>query len=247
MDALYCFCFASDRLPGDLDFSRCGWEDPVQVHAVAGFQVVMSQVPLERFSGPAAEARLADPAWVVPRAAAHDRVIMQAMRHATLYPLSLGTLFSSTRSLALELAQQRRILLDFFARMAGCTEWAVKVLMDRERIREHLTPQGDPHEGTNGRAYLLRQRRKAEAERALGPWLSERLAALDAEIEPLTEILLIRPARDPAVANRACLVTSSGLAAFQAAVARLQDDATPQGLELHCSGPWPLYSFRDLT
>ncbi len=247
LEALYCFCFASTTLPLDLDFAHCGWDDPVQVRRVGGFHVVLSRVALACFSGPAAEERLADPAWLIPRARAHDQVIAHAMGFTTPYPLSFGTLYSSTQALGLTLAECRGLLREFFERMAGHTEWAVKVQLDRERALAALVQdQAAPAVGggAGGRAYLLRQRRKAAAEQSLGPWLAEQLVRLDAELEPLVQTISIQPARAPAVASRACLVGAGRVESFHAAIAVIGAEMSSVGLALSCSGPWPLYSFR---
>lgn len=246
MNAIYCFCFAPACLPSHLAFDACGWEDPVEIRRVAGLRVILSRVPLERFAGPEAEQRLADLDWLVPRAQAHDRVIARAMDSVSVLPLSFGTLFSSLEALALEVADRRRTLLDFFDRMAGREEWAVKVLLDREqaiaaRMQALFPDSVDAPVG--GRGYLLRQRRRGEAEQAIGPWLKGAVAHLDEQLRASCESLVIRPPRDPAVASRACLVRSADVSGLSEAVDRIRIEYAGQGLDLHCSGPWPLYSF----
>lgn len=246
MDAFYCFCFAPACLPSDPRFDDCGWEDPIEVRRLAGLDVVLSRVPLGRFTGVEAEQRLADLAWLVPRAQAHDRVITRTMEWATVYPLTFGTLFSSLPALALEVAARRRALLDFFERMAGREEWAVKVSMDRERAitarTQALYPAGE-EVLPGGRGYLLKQRRRGEAEQAIGPWLKGQVAGLDGVLRPICETLLIRPPRDEVVASRACLVARDRARCLSEAIERIRDDFAEQGLDLHGSGPWPLYSF----
>jgi hypothetical protein len=249
MRALYAFCFAPPELDvadPSLNFDGCGWEDPIVAVPVAGLRAVVSACPMERFTGPAAETRLADLEWVLPRAAAHDRVIARVMTAATVFPLPFGTLFSATAALAVEAAGRRRTLLDFFARMAGREEWAVKALLDREQATEArlgaLYPQAED-ESAGGRGYLLRQRRRLEAERAITPWLSRVIVDLDTELRRTCEAVVIRPARDPAVANRACLLPAERAPALREAIGRLASPLTDSGLDLHCTGPWPLYSF----
>lgn len=246
MAAIYCFCFAPASLPSDLEFPACGWEDPVSISPAAGLRVVLSEVPRERFEGAEAEQRLADLSWLMPRLEAHDRVISLAMACATVFPLPFGTLFSSPQALAYEVARRRRTLLDFFEGMAGREEWAVKALLDRDRataarMRE-LFP-GRAEQPAGGRGYLLHQRQKVQAEQAIGPWLTQVIADLDLVLERHCEAVLTRPARDPAIANRACLVGTPGALGLRAEIDRMGAGLADQGLDLHCSGPWPLYSF----
>jgi len=246
MGAIYCFCFAPAALPTDLDFAACGWEDPIVVRPIAGLNAVLCEVPRDRYTGDAAERRLADLQWLMPRLEAHDRVITQIMAHATVFPLRFATLFSSDQALAIEVAHRRRTLLDFFVRMAGHEEWAIKILLDQDRalagrMRALFPEAADAPSG--GRGYLLRQRQKVQAEQAIGPWLNQRIADLDPCLIKHCVSVLKRPARDPAVANRACLVDAANAPALHAEIARISIDYAQYGLELHCSGPWPLYSF----
>ena len=249
MRALYAFCFAPpdlDAASGNLSLDDCGWEEPVTVIAVAGLRAVVSECPMDRFTGPAAEERLTDLDWVLPRAAAHDRIIARVMSAVTVFPLPFGTLFSATAALAVEAAGRRRTLLDFFSRMVGREEWAVKALLERERAiaarLDALASQGREHDG-GGRNYLLRQQRRLAAERAITPWLGRVIADLDAELHRCCEAVVVRPARDPAVANRACLLPPGGGPALHEAIGRFAAPLADSGLDLHCTGPWPLYSF----
>ncbi|WP_295455068.1 GvpL/GvpF family gas vesicle protein [uncultured Thiodictyon sp.] len=250
MRALYAFCFAPASLAVELSLElgldTCGWEDPVYISPTAGLKAILSSCPAERFADNEAEQRLGDLDWLLPRVEAHDRVIARAMTATTVFPLPFGTLFSSAAALAMEAARRRHTLLDFFKRMAGREEWAVKALLDRDRAitarQAELFP--DSMAATSGgRGYLLAQRQKVQAERALGPWLAAAVADLDTALRQHSEAVVTRSARDPAVANRACLVGPGGSQALRAALTQIGAPLLAQGLELHCSGPWPLYSF----
>ncbi|HYN79696.1 MAG TPA: GvpL/GvpF family gas vesicle protein [Lamprocystis sp. (in: g-proteobacteria)] len=246
MSALYCFCFAPPGLTTDLGFDACGWEDPVYISAVAGLSAVVSEVPPGRFAGAEAEGRLADLHWLMPRVEAHDRVINAIRASATVFPLTFGTLFSTPQALAGEVARRRRTLLNFFERMNGREEWAVKVLLDHDQALAGRARELFPEEtvaSVGGRGYLLRQRRKVQAEQAIGPWVDQVVADLDQRLVKSCEAVLSRPARDPAVANRACLIATGGAAALCAEIDRMGAAYAQQGIDLHCSGPWPLYSF----
>jgi len=250
MRAIYAFCFAPASLEVEqalaLGLDDCGWEEPVYISTAAGLKAVLSDCPADRFAGAQAEGRLADLKWLLPRVEAHDRVITRTMAATTVFPLPFGTLFSSAGALALEAARRRHTLLGFFDRMPGHEEWAVKALLDRERataarLRELFPAATDSTVG--GRGYLLRQRQKVQAEQAIGPWLHGLIADLDLELRRYSKAVVTRPARDPAVANRACLVAPGGAQALREAIDRIQAPHLEYGLELHCSGPWPLYSF----
>lgn len=247
MGAIYAFCFApADRIDG-LNLNACGWDDPVGLEVTGPIAAVASEVPRERFEGPQAERNLADLHWLLPRLQAHDRVIACAMVGAAVFPLRFATLFSSRQALAIEVARRRRKLLDFFAAMDGREEWAVKALLARDRAIESrrlaLFPQAEPETGASGRGYLLRQRQKSEAEKALREWVDGLVADLDQRLRGLALQVVARPASDPAVGNWACLAGPGGALRLRAEVDRFSALYADQGVELHCSGPWPLYSF----
>jgi hypothetical protein len=247
MGALYAFCFAPAAKIDGLDLNVCGWEDRVGVAVTGGIAAVVAEVPLERFEGPEAERNLADLTWLLPRVEAHDRVIAAAMAGATVFPLRFGTLFSSHQALAVEVARRRRTLLEFFTAMDGREEWAVKALLARDRAvaarRLELFPDTGDDSGPAGRGYLLRQRQTIQAEQALGPWLQLAVTGLGLALQGLSESVVARTASDPVVGNWACLVGPGGAGRLHAEIDRLSADHAEQGLTLHCSGPWPLYSF----
>lgn len=247
MGALYAFCFAPAARLAGIDLNGCGWEDPVGTEVTGGIAAVAAEVPRERFEGPEAELRLADLGWLLPRVEAHDRVIAAAMAGATVFPLRFGTLFSSRQALAMEVARRRRTLLEFFAAMDGRGEWAVKALLVHDRALESrriaLFPESAEDPGTSGRNYLQRQRQKVQAEQALGPWLAGVVAGLDLRLRGLSESVVARTATDPVVGNWACLLGPGGVERLRTEIDRLGTEQLAHGIELHCSGPWPLYSF----
>lgn len=251
MDAWYVFCFAPAQQIAGLDLNVCGWEDPVSIEITGHIAAVISKVPRERFEGPEAERCLADLHWLLPRVEAHDRVITCAMACAPVFPLRFGTLFSSRQALAIEIARRRRNFLSFFSTMVGREEWAVKALLVKDQAIEArrlaLFPDTAVESGPVGRNYLLRQRQKAQAEQSLGPWLAQLVAELDRELRAQCESVVVRPAQDPAFGNWACLVETAGVERLHREIDRLSAIYTDLGIEMHCSGPWPLYSFCDVA
>src|ERR1700691_4246745 len=98
MDAgLYIFCLSNMQCR---DFPESSFEsDRIFLHRHGDFCAIAKRIALEEFCGPDAEQRLADPAWVTPRAIAHGRVIAEVFRGSQVLPAPFGTLFSSVRVL----------------------------------------------------------------------------------------------------------------------------------------------------
>ncbi len=91
---IYLFGFARPGVVGSLDVAGVEEGQPVGVVEMQDLAVVISKVPLEAF-----EAALAtgepDPAWIVPRAMQHERVIEAIMARSPVLPVRFGALFSS--------------------------------------------------------------------------------------------------------------------------------------------------------
>ena len=79
--AIYLFCFARGSLLPELQMA--GLDDaPVFKEDLSNVTAVLCEVQLDDFSGPSAETRLQDLAWVGPRAVRHGEVIEYATQYA---------------------------------------------------------------------------------------------------------------------------------------------------------------------
>ena len=124
------------RCPG---FSESSSElDRLFLHRHGDLCAIAKRVSLEEFCGPDADRRLADPAWVTPRAIDHGRVIAEVFRGSPVLPVPFGTLFSSPRVLGDFLEQNADLIKGFFEYAAGCEEWGIKAMLDRERLKRSL-------------------------------------------------------------------------------------------------------------
>src|SRR3972149_2290049 len=99
-EVYYLFCLiAADRLP-PLEGRGIDGEQPLFIERGPYVAAVLCGVPLEMFSGPDAEERLKDLAWIGPRACRHEEVILAARRHVPVLPVRFGTVFSTLELLA---------------------------------------------------------------------------------------------------------------------------------------------------
>jgi hypothetical protein len=249
MGAIYAFCFVPiDRLDG-LKLDDCGWDSPVRIESAGGVAAVAAEVPPGLWDAPRPGRPGADLGRLLPQVQAHRRVVSRTMSRAPAFPLPFGTLYPSRPALLLDTARRRRVLRGFFAAMEGREEWAVKLVLDRglaieARVRA-LFPDPRQTQGSDSRASPLGRRQRVQAERGLGDWLCGEIEGLRLKLGGLCESLVARPAAGPAVAHWACLVGPGGGAALAEAVALLAGPLADRGVALHCSGPSPLYSFRD--
>ena len=113
-DALYLYGVVRDAEPMRLDMPAMDATRPLLALRHAGLTAIVSAVPLAEFRGPRGEQNLADLGWLGPRALAHEAVIEHLMTQCSVFPLPLGTLFSSTQALWAALDAQRRRTLAHF-------------------------------------------------------------------------------------------------------------------------------------
>jgi Gas vesicle synthesis protein GvpL/GvpF len=151
---------------------------------------------------------------------AHEQVVERIMAERTVLPMRFGTKVADHAALREMLATRQDEFRAALDRVRGCVEVGVRVVQPAEPIA-----------ATTGREYLearLRTVRRA-----------------DAVHEPLTKLAVEatrRHARGPDELLRAAyLVDRAAVSRFHGAVERLQR-ANPE-LAIHCTGPWPPYSF----
>ena len=218
---------------------------------------VASRVPLEEFDPSVLPERLGDAAWLEQKIRAHEQVLEDVLRSASVVPCRFCTVYQTEDELRRFLSERGSDLSAALAHVEGRVELGVKAFVDRERfmtggairndaIRE-LSERVAQSEG--GRAYL-------EA-RQLDQLITDELMQFKDEIaEPLHERLagasddavrlnLQRPEvsgrDDEMLLNGAYLVSDQPR--FGTALRELGAEHRDSGVELELTGPWPPYNF----
>jgi hypothetical protein len=252
--ACYLYCLISGD--GGVEAAAASGVDerrPVLVLDYGGIGAIYSEVELDEFVGPAAEARLQDLAWLGPRVCRHEAVIEQAMSRAAVLPARFATLFTSLKSLESYVVERREAIAGFFAQLGDRQEWAVKGLLDRAAALEDalrkLSRPAAAEDRSPGARYFEQKRIKAQAEREFNRRLKEHCrqaaSALNAAAGGFRE-RKVMPAEEggaEAVLNWAFLLAPAEITGFRAALDRLQGGEAFPGLRLVMTGPWPPYSF----
>jgi hypothetical protein len=255
-EGLYLFCFAWDRwLPppargraGEPRLIRWSWRE---------LAAILEVVALKDFSGPEAETRLKELAWLEPRVYRHHQVIAQVMRHSPVLPARFGTLFSSLKVLAGVMKRHYRQIAGFLRKVAAQEEWAVKVLVDRSTAREKLFSQSLAEQGGQlsslppGQRYLKEQRLRNAADQELRRRWKKAGQELHRQLRAGATAFCERPASPlgatakghELVLNWAFLLPREAVAEFTERLQRANRAYGPLGLLSLASGPWPPYSF----
>lgn len=244
---LYCFMPPAAGVP-----QRPGVEEghPPFSHEYGGLAALVSEVPVALFAGKAGETNLQDIAWVGPRACRHEAVIEQAMTGGPVYPLPFGTLFSSLAALEEKMAICREGIETVLKRVAGCEEWGVKGTLDRPEaldalLRARLESGRLALPEAPGRRHLEARRQRRTLEPELPRWLDHLISTLETELHPLARGRVHRRTvgTEGGGFNWAFLVPAAGAEAFGQRLAEATQRYAASGLTLHCTGPWPPYSF----
>jgi hypothetical protein len=179
----------------------------------------------------------------------HERVISHVLAQTTPLPFRFGALLRRAE-LDGYVESNRPSLLAMLARVRGAVEMSVKIILKPgsgdEAAGEREEPaQAEAGIGLGARFLAAKQRELAEnrmsEERAveIATWLAERLAGLVND-----SVVRLRPSRGLAV-SVAHLVERRCVDEYRERLRRGREER-PELLFL-TSGPWPPYSFCDLT
>ena len=228
------------------------WPGGAKPAVKAGGVAAVIVVPVNscEFTGRAGETNLADVSWIGPRAAAHERILREALKHGPVMPCRFGTLLADDAAV-LRLSQERAAeLLVFSERTAGADEYSVRIVFDRPKALQAFMQETS--QGGGGAAYLMRRKREQDASGKLVPWLSQHVqegaAGLMLNAPPWLRGMVPGRARkaegsmEPLLAI-ATLIDRTEIVEFDRALDALASRIEPLGCHIELLGPMPAYSF----
>lgn len=207
--------------------------------------LIVAGVPLPAYAAETIEGRLSNLGWVSDRALPHEAVIEHFAGAGAVVPLPLFTLFADDERAREAIAAQRPRLEEALERVAGCSEWGLKVFLASsadETTNEPARP------ATSGTEFLERKRgaRAAARERTVrARGLAEELAGALAGAAADT---VHKPPPVPETGARllleaAFLVRDADAGAFEELVAARAGALREAGCRVTLTGPWPAYHF----
>ncbi|HEX3509991.1 MAG TPA: GvpL/GvpF family gas vesicle protein [Solirubrobacteraceae bacterium] len=227
----------------------------LEVVTGAGLGALASRVPLDEFGEGSLREQLEDLPWLERNARRHE-LILESVRdqRATVVPMRLFTIYERRASLLEMLAREHEYLVAALERLAGRTEWGVKLYLQPwasepdDAETEDVDSEG---EAGPGESYMLRRRtadRRSEAAgQRLDGWRDqahERLsaAATEARVNPLQPPELSEH-DGTMLMNGVYLVDDDESDTFQEEVAALREEHAQRGIDVVLTGPWPPYNF----
>jgi hypothetical protein len=249
---LFAFAKAADMLSlPPLDRS----DQQLIIHRAGSLAALIGIVPATDYCGADAERRLADIAWLAPRARRHAELIAWAMQLSAVFPAPFGTLYSSRDSLTAFMLSHETTIANFLHRVAGKEEWEFRATarLDNHDVLDQLACSTWPdwQELPKGTRYMRLCRDKGPL-RELGRTKAAALAGdVIGKLQPLTADVRQRDverARGTGetefIARYALLVATENVAALQARAHAASVEAPHQLFTIALSGPWPPFSFR---
>ena len=178
MTALYVYAVARQKADHAADLIEIEGVDPQStVYALtppissshtgqAGLGAIVSAVSSAEFHPDMLKTHLADPEWLQVHVLAHQRVLTALLADYTVLPLQFCTLYNTEeRVLDMITANYDRMeaALD---RLAGATEWGVKIFCDRAALTSWAINSSDElqpiretiHTTSEGASYMLRKK-----------------------------------------------------------------------------------------
>ena len=254
---IYVFCFARPGLELNLSETGVDGHSPVLVCHSPSATAVFSELPLEEFRSPAADARMQDLAWVAPRACRHEQVVEALMSDSPVLPVPFGTLFSSLLSLRQFMDTHASAISRFLDQIADQEEWAVKGFVAKDKARQSFLRQelathaGQLEALSPGKRYIEEQRLQKEVAKTVSGWLQATCRTLAEDLRQQASafekrrILETGEGKDGSapIFSWAFLLPRNTVEGFRKQIDLAGERYAAEGLRFELSGPWPPYSF----
>jgi Gas vesicle synthesis protein GvpL/GvpF len=201
----------------------------VEGFAAGPVQVIVSRVRLAEMTGDLPQ----DPAWLLPRIEAHDRVLTAVAAIQPVVPFRFGVLHSTTDAMARAVDDRADFLAATLHRIGQAQEWTVTIAA----ITSAADP-GAPAAGeSRGRSYLLARATQLGARDRIHHAVSDVRSRCDGWHIPTAPL---PPTRDGST-RVACLLARTQAADIQGWLESLAAGTT--GVRITLAGPLPPYHF----
>lgn len=254
---LYLFCLTPAELSPRIEGTGIDGLHPLFLETFGGVAAVVSEVAAEEFSGPGAQERMENLAWIGPRAFRHEEVIVAVMRTSPVLPVRFGTIFSSREALASPLKEHGDTISRFLTETAGMGEWMFKGYVNRQQVQSStLAVRLEEEKGqlaglTPGKRYFLEQKIKANVNKDVAAWLR---AAEEEVIRPIREASWrycearlvgsdVTGEDQEMFLHGALLIPNGAIEVLGQMTDGWNELYGPRGLSFALSGPWPPYHF----
>ncbi len=230
-------------------------ESALLLHRFGSIIAFVGVVPIADYSGPKAERRSNDVAWLAPRVRRHAELVAWIAQSSSIFPAPFGTLYASLDNLTAFMRAHEATIAAFLRAVADKEEWELRadVSFDDPDVLDRLACDAWPdwRKLPKGSRYMRLCRDRG----ALLDFGRATAAAFVrdfvAELRPLTsDTRVMGLPRAPGsggpepVARFALLVARTGVAAIKGRVREIALKSSGRNVAIAMSGPWPPFSFR---
>jgi hypothetical protein len=254
---IYLFCLTPAVPCPEIAGIGIDGEHLIFVEIIGDVAAVLAEIHLEDFTGPEAQQKMEDLAWIGPRALRHEEVVLSVMEQGPVLPVRFGTVFSSVAAAAEPLKQRQDVLMKFFRETIDKKEWTLKGYVDRPQARARMTAarlaaEKEQLAGLSpGKRYFLEQKIKGAADKETTSWLNgieEEIGRLAKEASAgFSECRLqsrdVTGRDEEMFFHGALLVPDASMADLEGMTDEWNKRHETQWLRLELSGPWPPYHF----
>ena len=218
---------------------------------------ITGRVSLDEFDEARLPELLNDPAWLIPRATAHQDVLERALPAGSVVPLRFGTVYRDEAAVHAFLQRNADALTAVLARLSGRVEMGVKVFADRNALAAALRDvdpavaelEAETASAPEGRAYMLRRRSDQLLSDAVQRFEQECAAESHAALTAVAEDATANPPQPPELARSSgeMILNGAYLVQSAAAIGGVADELGQRyggsGVTFDVTGPWPPYNF----
>ena len=250
--AWYVYGVVNAAIELDTPSSGVDASQPVQLLTEGAAAAAVSEVELEEFGEARLREHLRDMNWVERVARAHETVLDQIRRQATVIPMRMCTVYRTEAGVRDMLRREAAALRQAIDHLEGKAEWGVKAFADVSRRASITAAEGeDAADAVRGAAYMRRRRDERDEREHARQQLEEAAAEIHDRLCSLAGDDRVLPPQRPEVSghdgdmvlNGVYLVSDDDRARFHAEVQVLEAKFASMGVELGLTGPWPAYNF----
>jgi hypothetical protein len=187
-----------------------------------------------------------DPAWVIPRALAHERLIERMAMQGPILPVRFGSLFSTDQALSEWVARNGQAMIRYLAHVVGKEEWTIKIELAADTAFESLIAVDPVWAEKNrllpvspGARYFREKRLRQDARLHVRQQAHEVIDKFRTQARAIAEERVLVPIEP--IASLAYLVPREMAPTLLDQVRQAERDAAC--LTLHRSGPWAAAHF----
>ncbi len=256
---IYIYCITSEK-----PIILSSWnEEGIFYFEVDKLFVTMKYVSENEYSETNIKNNIANEAWLDVNVRKHLKVICDVMQTNTVIPFNFGTIYKSEESLRSFVATYCADFNDVLLHLDNKQEWSAKAFCDKEKIIENISLLSQNvfdidlqiKSSSPGKAYILNKKKQdiiAKEINSIYNNISKRVFTCLNELSEEYRLHAILPGElsennNDMIINATFLIKKEQIDNFIKLADNLIVEHENIGLFLEIKGPWPPYSFINLS